>query len=122
MSNILILNRDSENTVNGSADGIASNALSAMVKALGHTVTISTLAQIGATLPADTAYVFFYPELSQILPVEKLMREHPETTFIMTTGSAKDRSFSPESDGDKFSNFKILPRPFSVDTLKAILK
>ncbi len=121
MSNILILNRDTENTVNGSADAMTSSALGAMVKALGHTVTISTLAQLNAVLPPETAYVFFYPELSQILPVEKLMRAHPETTFIMTTGSAKDRSFSPEADGDKFPNFKILPRPFSVDTLKGLL-
>lgn len=122
MSKVIILNRDSENSVNGKSDSISSNALGAMVKAIGHTVTITTLAELSATLPADTAYVFFYPELSQILPVEKLMRAHPETTFIMTTGSAKDRSFSPESDGDKFANFKILPRPFSVDTLKGMLK
>lgn len=121
MANILILNRGSENSVNGSADTIASSALAAMVKALGHSVTISSLQQLNGTLPSETKYVFFYPDLSQIILIEKLMREHTETTFIMTTGSAKERSFSPDADGDKFPNFKILPRPFSVDVLKALL-
>lgn len=114
MSNILILNR-------GTQDTMASSAMSAMLKTLGHTVTITTLKDINAQLPADTNYVVFYPDLMQILPVEKLMRDHPETIFIMTTASSKERSFSPEADGDKFANFKILPRPFSVETLKTLL-
>lgn len=121
MANVLILNRDKEGTMNGTADSIASNALSAMVKALGHTSTISTLRDLGETLPENTQYVFFYPDLVQVMQIEKFMRTHPEVTFIMTTASAKDRSFSPEADGDKFTNFKILPRPFGVDTLKGLL-
>ncbi len=119
MSNILILNR--ENQI--SADTVASSATSAMIKVLGHSVTITTLRELpGAALPPDTKYVFFYPDLMQIVSIEKLMREHPDVTFIMTTASAKERSFSPDADGDKFPNFKILPRPFSVDTLKELLK
>ncbi len=119
MATILILNRDNEAT----ADTVASSATGAMIKALGHTVTITTLRELpNNTLPPETKYVFFYPDLMQIVPIEKLMREHPETTFIMTTASAKERSFSPDADGDKFANFKILPRPFSVDILKELLK
>lgn len=122
MANVLILNRDKEGTINGAADSIASNALSAMVKALGHTSTISTLRDLGETLPENTQYVFFYPDLIQMMTMERFMRAHPETTFIMTTASAKDRSFSPNAgDEHTFDNVKVLPRPFSVDTLKGIL-
>lgn len=132
MAHILIINRE-QNT----NDTIASNALAAMIKSIGHTVEQTTLAQMHntqpeaappnntqptSTLPPDTAYVFFYPELANIATIEHLMGINTRTTFIMTTGSTKERSLNPDTEQEKFPNFKVLARPFSVDTLKALLQ
>lgn len=121
MAHVLIINRE-QNT----NDAIASNALAAMIKSLGHTIEQTTLANLknaqpDNTLPPDTAYVFFYPELASITTIEHLMGANARTTFIMTTGSTKERSLNPDTEQGKFPNFKVLARPFSVDTLKALL-
>lgn len=114
---VLILKRD----IAPQDEAIASNALSAMVKTLDCEVKIVSVTELHGAISPEVKYVFFYPDFSQISTMDHLIKENPGTTFIMTTASAKERSFSPDPDGDKFKNFKILPRPFSVNTLKEML-
>lgn len=114
---ILILNREQS----PQDEVIASNALAAMVKTLDSEVQIKTLEQLSGAIPPETKYVFFYPDFSRIAVMDELMKKNPNVTFIMTTASAKDRSFNPNTRENALPNFKTLPRPFSIDTLKEML-